>query len=301
MGQRLSLVRLALPVAAALALLQPGHGEAGGQVATMLSIEPVNAVYGDSVTVAASLTDADTGAGIPGQAINFLVNGRFYSAVTNASGEAVLSGLRPGRLNAGTYDDGVQARFDGHFGSTVYEPSTGSAAVVVERRPLRVIPAAVSREYGDENPAAFAYRLENFALSDDEHVLDSLPTCSTTAVPASDVGIYEITCDGLVADNYVADYADGTLTVTPAPMLIKADDQSRRFGEANPPFTAKYVGRWKLGQGPAVLAGVLKCGTRVGAMKWTPPGVYEIFCTGQTASNYALKYVEGKLRIFPTR
>jgi hypothetical protein len=251
------------------------------------------------VSVQASLTDADTSAGIPGRLISFLVNGRFYQAITDATGNARLGNIALGRLAAGAYPGSLQARFDGVSGSTIYEASTGAGDLQVARRPLRVIPAAISREYGDENPSILPYRLENFAFAEDEHVLAAQPTCTTTATVASGVGTYAITCAGLVADNYAGDYsASGVLTITPAPMAIRPTDLVKPYGQPSAPLTATYLGVWKLGEGPAVFSGILKCGS-AGVNLWARVGTYPIVCTGQSSANYALKYAEGVLQVAP--
>lgn len=300
MREPLRLAVLIMPLALALALVLPGTGQAAGQVSTILEIAPVTGTYGDAVTVVATLKDADTDAGIPGMLVNFLVNGQFLSATTDSAGQAVISGATLAGLRSGSYPEGVQARFDGFFGATVYDPSTASAVLTVDRRPLRVIPDSATREYGDPNPARFPFRLDNFAAGEDSQVLTALPVCTTPATIQSQAGKYAITCSGLSADNYVGDYsAKGTLTVTPVPMLIRPDDQFRLYGQANPVFTASYVGTWKLGQSPASLTGALKCSTKAGAIKLSPAGSYAIVCAGQTAVNYALKYGEGNLQIAP--
>lgn len=299
MRRHMRVSMLMLSVLAALALFTPGNGYATGLVTTILSVDTATATYGDSVSVRASLTDADTGAGIPHQLISFLVNRRFYQAVTDSAGNAVLYYVALRRFPAGLYPGAIQARFDGLHGFTVYEASTGVGDLQVVRRPLRVIPGVVSREYGDENPASIPYRLENFAFGEDEHALVTRPTCTTTSTLNSDAGTYAITCAGLAADNYEGDYGtQGVLTVTPAPMAILPDDQVKPYGQPSAPLTATYVGTWKLGQGPEVLAGALKCGS-AGASQWAGAGAYPIVCTGQTSTNYALKYAEGLLRVAP--
>ncbi|HWI65856.1 MAG TPA: MBG domain-containing protein [Symbiobacteriaceae bacterium] len=277
-----------------MALGFPATVRAGGHVSTILTLEPASATYGDGVDAVAVLRDADTDAGIPGKVVNFLVAGQFRSVFTDADGRAAVRGLNPGRLAAGTYPNGVQARFDGRTG---YDPSSGAADLTVGRRPLRVIPQSLSREYGDPNPQELPYRIENFAYGESAGVLAALPACTTDATQASPRGTYAIRCAGLEAANYEAEYATGTLTVTPVPMLVRADDQTRPYRGENPTFTATYVGAWKLDEGPGVLTGQLKCTAPAGKQTWAAPGRYEIFCAGQTAENYALKYIPGTLTI----
>lgn len=291
------ILRLCAPLMLSLALCLPGNATAWGGVSTILTFEPVSTTYGDGVNVVAFLRDADTDAGIAGKVINFLVAGQFRSAVTDGQGRAVLQGLNPGRLNAGIHTGAIQARFDGRTG---YEASVGITDLTVNKRPLRVIPQPVSREYGDPNPGTLPYRLENFAWNDNVSALTTAPACATEATQSSRVGVYTIACAGLEAANYEAAYETAAFKVVPAPMTVRADNQVRKYSDPNPAFTATYVGTWKLGEGPGVLDGALKCAAvGEGGSKWAKQGTYQITCAGQQATNYTLTYQPGKLTVTP--
>lgn len=96
--------------------------------------------------------------------------------------------------------------------------------------------------------------------------------------------------------NYTITYADGLLTVTPAPLTVRPVDQQRFMGVANPPFTATYTG-FQLGQTPAALTGTLVYATP--ATQGSTPGVYPIIASGLTSTDYAIAFLNGTLTVTP--
>jgi type VI protein secretion system component Hcp len=89
-----------------------------------------------------------------------------------------------------------------------------------------------------------------------------------------------------------ADSSPVVFTITPAPLTITANNQSKITGEANPPFTVGYSG-FVAGQGPGVLGGSLTFSTT--ATTASPPGIYTITPAGLTSGNYAISFVSGTL------
>jgi len=100
---------------------------------------------------------------------------------------------------------------------------------------------------------------------------------------------------GADAGNYTVNTtATTTANITPAPLVISADDASRPVDTPNPQFTASYAG-FVGGETPAVLNGVLAFSTP--ATLTSPVGIYPITPYGQSSGNYAIAYVDGKLTI----
>jgi len=147
--------------------------------------------------------------------------------------------------------------------------------------------------YTDGNGVAYA----GFVGGEDETVLGGALTYSGTSQGAVNVGTYVITPGGLTSTNYAITFVDGELEITPAPLTITADDQSKRFDEQPfTDFTATYRG-FVAGQGPGVLGGSLGfTGDAVGAID---PGRYTITPGGLTSPNYAIVFEDGTLEIRP--
>lgn len=97
------------------------------------------------------------------------------------------------------------------------------------------------REYGEENPQ-FNISYSGFVNGENESVITSTPTISTTATKTSYVGEYPITVSGGSAKNYVFVYEPGVLTITKAPLSAKVNDATRVYGSQNPAFTIEYYG-----------------------------------------------------------
>ena len=110
-------------------------------------------------------------------------------------------------------------------------------------KPARLTAKAnnISRKYGEENPQ-FSISYSGFVTGENEGVLTTQPTISTTATKKSNVGDYPITISGGVAANYEFVYESGVLTITKAPLSAKVNDATKVYGSSNPAFTIEYYG-----------------------------------------------------------
>jgi len=161
--------------------------------------------------------------------------------------------------------------------------------------PLRIIADDVSREYGLDNHFTATYA--GLRVGDDPSVVSGLQF-KTNPIPGTlppnwPVDSYAILPYGATADNYVISYTNGTLTITPAPLRIIADDASRDYGLANPPFTATYAGL-RGDDDPSVVSGLL---FDTPAQLTSPVGSYAITLSGATADNYVVFYTDGTLTV----
>ena len=113
------------------------------------------------------------------------------------------------------------------------------------------------------------------------------------------VSMEGIRLSGLDAGNYVvnarattrADIAQAQLTVT-------ANNAEKGQGRPNPVFDASYAG-WLAGDSVASeLNGSLLFDTLAGTA--SPSGTYKIAASGLTSNNYAIRYVDGTLKVNPT-
>ncbi|NCD70239.1 beta strand repeat-containing protein, partial [Mucilaginibacter agri] len=115
---------------------------------------------------------------------------------------------------------------------------------------LTVTPASLTitannkiKVYGAAVPILTA-SYTGFVNGDTPLSLTTSPILSTTATPASSVAgsPYAITASGAVNANYTISYVPGALTVTPASLMITADNQTKVYGAAVPALTASYAG-----------------------------------------------------------
>ena len=147
-----------------------------------------------------------------------------------------------------------------------------------------------SRTYGAPNPV-FTSTVTG-ALNGDTFTI----TYTTTATAASPLGTYPITpiISGPNAANYTVVPVNGTLTVTPSPLTVAANNTSRSYDTPNPTFTSTITG---LFNGDTV--NVVYATT---ATLTSPVGTYPIVPTasGAALSNYALTTTNGTLTVTPS-
>jgi gliding motility-associated-like protein len=96
-------------------------------------------------------------------------------------------------------------------------------------------------------------------------------------------------------NNYVITYVAGNVTVTPAPLLVTADNKSKFFGDPNPPFTITYTG-FVNGEDASQLTTQPIAVTTV--TQGSDVGVYPITVSGGSSPNYTLSYVDGALTVY---
>ncbi|MFL6387045.1 MAG: MBG domain-containing protein [Terriglobales bacterium] len=134
--------------------------------------------------------------------------------------------------------------------ATLVDPNNvvGNYAVTINNGTLTITPAALvitannaARLYGDPNPA-FTGTIAGIKNGDNITAIYTTP-----ATPASPIGTYPIIPSpsdngtGALA-NYVVTLNNGSLTVSPAPLTVTADNATRAFGAPNPAFTGTIVG-----------------------------------------------------------
>ena len=117
---------------------------------------------------------------------------------------------------------------------------------------------------------------------------------TTTATAASHVRSYAVTPTGLTSSDYAIRFADGTLSVTPAPLTITADDKSKVYGQPTSPLTASYHG-FVNGDGPSSLATQVRLTTT--ATPASPAGIYPITADSAAAADYAITFRSGTLTV----
>jgi hypothetical protein len=95
--------------------------------------------------------------------------------------------------------------------------------------------------YGAVNPV-FDFTYSGFVNLETSADLNSKPVATTPATVLSGVNTYTITPSGASSSNYSITYVNGTLSVTPAPLVITVNNASRTYGSANPAFFYSYSG-----------------------------------------------------------
>lgn len=125
-----------------------------------------------------------------------------------------------------------------------YATARASVSITVHKAILAVGADNANRTYGDTNPV-FHGIMSGFVNGDTVAVVSGVPAFSCAATAASPVGAYDIVpaVGTLSAANY--DFVAtnrGILRVTAAPLVVQAENRTRRYGETNPVFGGTVTG-----------------------------------------------------------
>ena len=186
----------------------------------------------------------------------------------------------------------------GTYPITITKGTVSNYNVTYVNGTLTIKPAALTitakdkeKTYGDANPT-LGYACKGFVKGENESVITTVPTVSTTADATSNVGTYDITASGAVAANYEISYAKGTLTIKKATLTAKAKDASVKQGEVTPALEIEYSG-WKNSDGVTALTTAPTASTE--RTLASEPGSYPITVAGGEDDNYDFTYVPGTL------
>jgi hypothetical protein len=241
------------------------------------------------LTVTANAQSKVYGAAVP--ALTFTVGG----LVNGDTAAGVLSGALATTAAAGSPVGGYPIT----LGTLI--SNTGNYALSFTGSTLTVIPAALgvsanaaTKAYGAAVPA-LTYAVTGLVNGDTAAgVLGG--SLATTATTGSPVGGYPITQGtlALTSPNYALAFTGSTLTVTPAPLTVTANAETKVYGAALPALTYAASG-FVNGDTAAVLSGTLA----TTATAWSGVGSYPISQGTLGAANYAITFTAGTLTVTP--
>jgi hypothetical protein len=169
-----------------------------------------------------------------------------------------------------------------------------NGALAITPAPLLISADSVNAVYGG-TPVLTASNT-GLVNGDTPTSLGTLPALSSSGAAGSPVGNYDISATGAVGPNYDIKCADGTLTVTPAPLTFTVDNQTAVYGSTVPTLTGSFSG-FVNGDTAKSLTTQPTIGTS--ATPGSDVGAYDIAASGAVDSNYAITYVDGTLNITP--
>ena len=164
-----------------------------------------------------------------------------------------------------------------------YKPGT---LTVTEADAVIITAKSYSRAYGDNNPT-FEYEVQGAQL-------DGVPEITCEATKGSPVGTYAIVVKQGTVKNYNMTFANGTLTVTKAPLTVSAGNYTKKLGDPMPEFKASYQG-FKNNETEDVLT--KKPVIMTTATESSAPGEYPVTVSGAEAQNYDISYQPGTLTV----
>jgi VCBS repeat-containing protein len=272
-------------------------GTATSRAATLTVISPATttalvssqnpSVFGQAVTFSVTVSSP---AGTPTGTVTFLDGATSIGTGTlDSSARAALS---ISSLAVGPHSITAVYSGDGNFsGST-----SATLSSTVNPAPLTVKANSGSRQYGQADPALNNVTYSGFVNGDTFAVLSGTLTCTSSDAPSSPVGTYAINCSGLSSPNYLITYVPGTLTITPAPLTIEANNAARPYGANNPAFSGTITGLLNADPISATYAAN-------SALPASPVGTYPVVPTAigpaNVLVNYTISLLNGTLTIGP--
>ncbi len=248
--------------------------------------------YGQALTFTATIGVATAGLPAPMGTIQFEAGGNPFGAPVAVVDDEAVS-FSTSTLPAGS--DSITAVYSG---DTNFAANTGSFSQTVDQAPLTVTADDQSMVYGASVPS-LTYTIVGFVNGDTASVVSGSPSLTTVATSASGVGGYSITitAGSLAAANYdFTDLVNGTLTISPAPLTVTADDQTMIYGASVPDLGYTITG-FVNGQTAADISGTP--GLSATATSSSPVGNYHIAVSvaGLSATNYRFTGQSGTLTI----
>ena len=187
-------------------------------------------------------------------------------------------------VTTGTYE--VAATFPG---SADYLPRTERATIVIGK-------ATPVLTWSAPAPIVYGTALGGAHLNATSSVPGSFSYSPVGGTTLNAGAGQSLTATFVPADpvNYAVAVVSTSITVTPAPLTVRASDAVKPFGAPLPAFTATFAGLVN-GESPASLSGTLGFGTT--ATQASVVGTYPIVPGGVSSPNYTIAFVNGTLAI----
>jgi len=229
-----------------------------------------NKTYGDADF---SLTATSTNTGVP---VTYTSSNTAVATITAgnkvhiiAAGNTTITASQAGDANHGAAID-------------VQQP------LQIDAKTINVTPTATSKIYGAGDPV-LSYTYAPALVGSDAF------TGAITRTVGENVGAYAITQGSLkLNNNYLINYGSANLTITPAPLTITANNQTKVYGASVRTLTVSYSG-WVNNDDVSSLTTLPTVGVPAGTS--SPVGNYVITPSGAVSPNYTIAYVTGTLSI----
>jgi hypothetical protein len=245
--------------------------------------------YGQAVTFGAVVSTTEQGLPDATGTIQFLVDGEMVGSGTVQAGGTATSGPITG-ISAGLHEVTVVYSGDG-----LYSVGTShQASLNVARAALTITAADAVRTYGASLPSP-VISAKGFVLGQGVSDLSGTLTETSNATQGGHVGHYALTPGGLTSANYAITYIPGVLSITPTPLSVVVDPESKTYGMPLPAISATFTGLVN-GDSGASIADELALGASATARSHV--GVYPITATG-ASPDYKVTFTPASLTITP--
>ncbi len=183
------------------------------------------------------------------------VTGFTASGLVGGETASVLTGITTSggtATNAGTYAHTIGGT-DGNYNLTFVDGS-----LIITPAPLAVTANNASKTYdGLAYSGGNGVSYSGFVNNETEAVLGGSLSYGGSSQGAKNANSYVITPSGLTSGNYTISYHNGTLSVAPAQLEIRADAQTKLYANPDPELTYGAIGLQAADTAASVLSGNL--------------------------------------------
>lgn len=192
-----------------------------------------------------------------------------------------------------TSDIGVYPIIISQASASNYEISYSNGSITVEKRPLNISIINEEITYGQDIPQ-FKLEYDGLASFETTPKWDNAPQFSTSAKKGSDVGQYSVSTICNPHNYNVIDLKTGTLTISKAHLIIKANNLERNYFEENPIYDYTVEGFTNNDTKTCITTPpTFSCS----AILTSNAGQYSIIPSNANAKNYDIEYRDGILTI----
>jgi hypothetical protein len=249
--------------------------------------------YGQNGSVTVSVS---SGSGTPTGNVSLSVAGGTAVSKALTSGSATFTSTEIAAL--GTPSSGTLTLSATYTAQNGFGASSANGTLTINKAVLLATADNKSMTYGGTLPA-YTATLTGFVGTDTAAtaVTGSASLTTTPAVPVN-AGTYTITAalGNLAANNYTFNFANGSVTINPATLVITAGSGSMTYGGALPTLTTAFAS-FVNNDTVASLGAAFKCSTT--ATSSSGVGSYPSTCSGAVDPNYTISYVPGSVTINP--
>lgn len=198
------------------------------ELPTELVVSSAAGTYGGTVTLKAALTTSGTA--LEGKTISFTLNGSSYSAQTNSSGVAAVSGASIADIDAGTHTGAITASFTASGG---YASASANGDLTVQQSSTVLIVTSLTGTYGGKvdlsaeltsggNPLSgksISFKLNGLPVGSAATGTNGVAVLQAVGLSGIDAAAYNdiITAEFTASGNYNSSTGSGNLIVNQAP------------------------------------------------------------------------------------
>ncbi|WIV96065.1 MBG domain-containing protein [Kinneretia aquatilis] len=262
-------------VSNSLVLSNSNYSLNAGGISAAITPKPLTA----SFSVASKVYDGSVSASATGSSGDVLTNdsvavahaGASFSDANAGSAKAVsITGISLSGADASNYS---------------LNSATASSTGTITARPITVTADNKSKVYGNADPS-LSYQISSGNLVGSDALSGALSRAA-----GENVGSYTIDASALSNSNYAITAQNGSLSISPRPITVAADNKSKVYGNADPSLSYQISSGNLVGSD--ALSGALSraAGENVGS--------YTIDASALSNSNYAITALPGQLAVTP--